>query len=89
MLTDKLPPHYARQLVTAGTDTVVALVAALGMPVRHRHQMSLVCSGTACCSATPITLLRDAQPPLLAAPMQEPNRARTSGFRGISYETFR
>jgi hypothetical protein len=28
MLTDKLPPHYARQLVTAGTDTVVALVAA-------------------------------------------------------------
>ena len=34
MLSDKLPPDYARQLVTAGTDTVVALVAALGMPVR-------------------------------------------------------
>ena len=33
MLSDKLPPDYARQLVTAGTDTVVALVAALGMPV--------------------------------------------------------
>jgi len=35
MLSDKLPPDYARQLVTAGTDTVVALVAALGMPVRR------------------------------------------------------
>ena len=34
MLSDKLPPAYARQLSVAGTDTAVALVAALGMPVR-------------------------------------------------------
>ena len=40
MLTDKLPPHYARQLVTAGTDAVVALVAALGMPVSARRKSS-------------------------------------------------
>jgi hypothetical protein len=33
MLSDKLPQQYARQLEVQGTDTVVALVAALGMPV--------------------------------------------------------
>ena len=34
MLSDKLPQQYAQQLKVQGTDTVVALVAALGMPVR-------------------------------------------------------
>ena len=45
MLSDKLPPHYARQLVTAGTDTVVALVAALGMPVRWGLEMLMCLCG--------------------------------------------
>ena len=33
MLSDKLPQQYARQLEVQGTDTIVALVAVLGMPV--------------------------------------------------------
>lgn len=33
MLSDKLPVHYSRQLVAADTETVLALVAALGSTV--------------------------------------------------------